>query len=154
MTLKEQAISGVKWTTVSTISLAAGQLLKISVLTRFLDKSDFGLIAIVVFVLGFTNLFVDMGLSVAILHKQNISKNQYASLYWFNFMISGLIFFIVWLIAPVIAGFYKQPELNNLIPLMASTILFAAFGRQFNVIEQKKLNFKFISLVNIFHYCI
>ncbi|MCF6242315.1 MAG: oligosaccharide flippase family protein [Bacteroidales bacterium] len=79
MTLKKQAISGVKWTTVSTIFLAVTQLLKISVLARFLDKADFGLIAIVVFVLGFTNLFIDMGLTSAILHKQNITKNEYVS---------------------------------------------------------------------------
>lgn len=149
MTIRKQAISGVKWTTVSTIFLTGAQLIKISVLARFLDKADFGLMAIVVFVLGFTNLFANMGLSAAILHKQDITKNQYASLYWFNFMISVFIFFMVWLITPFIAGFYKQSELNKLIPLMALTILFAAFGRQFNVIEQKELNFKFISLVNI-----
>ncbi len=149
MTLRKQTISGVKWTTVSTIFLVVAQLLKISVLARFLDKADFGLIAIVVFVLGFTNLFVDMGLSAAILYRQGITKNQYASLYWFNFLIASIVFIIVYLITPVVAGFYKQPELNKLIPLMALTILFAAFGRQFSVIEQKELNFRFISLVNI-----
>ena len=149
MSLKQQAISGVKWTTVSTMFLATAQLIKVSVLARFLDKSDFGLMAIVMVVLGFTNLFVNMGLTSAILHKQNITKNEYASLYWLNFGFSFLVFVIVWLITPFIADFYRQPELNSLIPLMALTILFTAFGRQFKVIEQKELNFKFISLVDI-----
>lgn len=88
MILKQKAITGVKWTTVSAVSLAVTQLLKISVLTRFLDKTDFGLMAIVMFVLGFTNLFVDMGLTSAILHKKEINENEYASLYWLNFIKS------------------------------------------------------------------
>jgi len=149
MTIKQQAIQGVKWTTISTISLALTQLLKISILARFLEKTDFGLMAIVVFVLNFTNLFVDMGLTSAILHKQNISKNEYASLYWINFLFSLLLFGIIWLITPLISEFYNEKELNILIPLMALTLLFSAFGRQFKTIEQKELNFKFISLVDI-----
>ncbi len=152
--IKHQAISGVKWTTLSTFFLAGTQLVKVSVLARFLDKSDFGLMAIVMFVLGFTNLFVDMGLSSAILHKQNITKNEYASLYWLNFILSGLLFIIIWLISPLVALFYKQPELTVLIPLMGLTIIFSAFGRQFKVIEQKELNFKFISIVDIISYSI
>jgi len=149
MNIKKQTISGVKWTTVSTIFLAVTQLLKISVLARFLDKTDFGLMALVMFVLGFTNLFVDMGLTSAILHKQGITKNEYASLYWINFLFSALLYIIVCSITPFVADFYNQPELIKLIPLMALTIVFSAFGRQFKVIEQKELNFKFISLVDV-----
>ncbi len=149
MSIRKQAIQGVKWTTLSTIFLAVTQLLKISVLARFLDKTDFGLMAIVVFVLGFTDLFVDMGLTSAILHKQNISKNEYASLYWINFLFSFLLFAVIWFITPLISTFYNEKELNILIPLMALTLLFSAFGRQFKTIEQKELNFKFISLVDI-----
>lgn len=149
MNIKQQAISGVKWTTLSTIFLAVTQLIKISVLARFLDKSDFGLMALVMFVLGFTNLFVDMGLTSAILHKQNINKNEYASLYWLNFVFSFLLFGIILIISPFVSGFYNEPELNKLIPLMGLTLIFSAFGRQFKVIEQKELNFKFISIVDI-----
>jgi len=149
MSIRKQAIQGVKWTTLSTIFLAVTQLLKISVLARFLDKTDFGLMAIVVFVLGFTDLFIDMGLTSAILHKQNISKNEYASLYWINFLFSFLLFAVIWFITPLVSTFYNEKELNILIPLMALTLLFSAFGRQFKTIEQKELNFKFISLVDI-----
>ena len=146
MSIKKQAIQGIKWTTASTIFLTITQLLKISVLTRFLNKTDFGLMAIVMLVLGFTNLFVNMGLSSAILHKQNISKDEYASLFWLNFIFSIVLFIVVLFITPIVANFYTQPELIYLIPLMALTIIFSAFGRQFIVIEQKELNFKFISL--------
>lgn len=149
MSLKKQAISGVKWNIVSKVSLSFTDLLKISVLARFLDKSDFGLMALVTFVLGFMNLFMDIGLTSAIFHRQNISREEYASLYWINVVFSLIIYLIIYLVTPFIASFYNEPELNVLIPLMAVSIILSAIGRQFKTIEQKNLNFKFVAINDV-----
>tara|TARA_R110002167_G_scaffold58527_1_gene165791 strand:+ start:9552 stop:10832 length:1281 start_codon:yes stop_codon:yes gene_type:complete len=149
MNIKKQAVSGVKWTTVSTISIAISALVKISVLTRFLDVSDFGLMALVTFVLGFMDLFMDMGLTSAILHRQNIKKEEYASLYWLNVGFSFFLFGLIVLLSPLIANFYDEPELRNLIPLAGLAIIFSAIGRQYKTILQKHLQFKKIALIDI-----
>ncbi|WP_299626086.1 MOP flippase family protein [uncultured Tenacibaculum sp.] len=149
MKLKQKAISGVKWNTASTFTVALFSLLKISILTRFLEKGDFGLMALVMFVLGFTNIFVDMGLTTAILHKQKISKNEFSSLYWLNVGFSIILYVLILLIAPVFSRFYEETELINLIPIMGVNILLSGFGRQFKTVIQKALRFKLISIVNI-----
>lgn len=149
MSLKSKTISGVKWTSVSTITLAVVGLLKISVLARFLNASDFGLMALVTFVLGFMNLFMDMGLSSAILHKQNITEKEYASLYWINIIFSLILFGFIIFVSPYIALFYEEPELTILIPLMSISIMLFALGRQFKTVEQKFLNFKYIAITDI-----
>jgi O-antigen/teichoic acid export membrane protein len=149
MSLRKQAISGVKWTTTSTIVIAVTAILKISILTRFLDKSDFGLMALVTFVMGFMNLFNDMGLASAILHKQKISKKEYASLYWINLFMGFVLFGMLLLITPIISTFYDQSQLNILIPLLGLNLIISGIGRQFKVIEQKKLLFKQISIIDI-----
>lgn len=149
MNLKERTISGVKWTTISTITSAVVSLVKISVLARFLEAEAFGLMALVTFVLGFLNLFMDMGLTSAILHKKNISDKEYSSLYWINIFFSLLLFAGISAIGPHIASFYEESELTKLIPLMAIGIIFSGLGRQFMTMEQKHLNFRFIALTNI-----
>lgn len=149
MSLKSKTISGVKWTTISTVTLALVGIIKISILSRFLDAADFGLMALVTFVLGFMDLFMDMGLSSAILHKQEISKNQYASLYWINVIVSLFLFAIISLASPFIGSFYNESELVVLIPIMAISILLSAMGRQFKTIEQKHLNFNYIAITDI-----
>jgi len=149
MTLRKQAISGVKWTTVATATLAICTLLKISILTRFLAKADFGLMALIMFVMGFMDLFMDMGLTSAILHKQKITRKEYASLYWLNFGFSILIFLIILLLSPLISAFYDQPSLKDLIPLMAFGIILSGIGRQFKTILQKEIKFKIIAIVEI-----
>ena len=105
--------------------------------------------AIVLFILGFTQLFLDMGLSTAILHKQDISKKEYGSLYWVNFIFSLVLYLLIWSIAVPVANFYQEPELINIMPIMGISIILSALGRQFRTIEEKGLNFKFISIVAI-----
>ncbi|GAB3224312.1 MOP flippase family protein [Algoriphagus aestuariicola] len=149
MSLDSQVKSGVKWTTASTIVLAVTAILKISILTRFLDKSDFGLMALVTFVMGFMELFNDMGLTSAILHKQGITKQQYASLYWINWLASVVMYLILVFISPFVAAFYNQPLLSILIPLIGLNLLFTGLGRQFKTIEQKHMLFDKTSIIDI-----
>lgn len=150
MSIRSKSILGVKWTSFSTICITVVGILRISVLARILDSSDFGLMALVVFILGILELFMDMGLTSAILHKQSISKKEYASLYWINFIFSIILFSVLLLLSSSISIFYDEPELGKIIPIMAWSIIFSALGRQFKSIEQKNLNFKFIALADVF----
>lgn len=149
MTIRQKAIKGVKWTTISTLVIAFSALLKISILTRFLDASDFGLMALITFVLGFMDLFMDMGLTSAILHIQNIKKEQYASLFWLNVGFSVILFAILQVIAPLISDIYSAPELQQLISIASGIIILSAIGRQYKTIFQKKLEFKTIAIIDI-----
>src|SRR5690606_13511924 len=118
MSIDKQVKTGVKWTTISTVVLAIVAILKISILTRFLGKSDFGLMALVTFVMGFMELFNDMGITSAILHKQGITKKQYSSLYWLNWIASIFMYLLLIAVTPLVATFYNQALLNTLIPII------------------------------------
>lgn len=149
MSLKEQAYRGAQWTTFSSVCNAVVQLLRVAILARLLEKSDFGLMAIVMMIMGFMALFSDMGIGSAILHRQNISQKEYSSLYWLNFLISLILFLSVCILSVPISVFYDEHGLIVLIPVMASNLFITAFGRQYSVFAQKKLQFKFISIVEI-----
>ncbi|AQX12436.1 hypothetical protein BAX94_02195 [Elizabethkingia meningoseptica] len=140
---------GMKWTTYSSIVTTICSLISISILTRFVEKGDFGLIAIVVFSLSFFDLFNDMGISVAILHKQDMIQKEYSSLYWFNLLISFVLYAVVILVTPLISDFYNFPKLNYLIPLVGLSLLMNGIGKQFKIILEKDLFFKSISVIEI-----
>jgi len=149
MIFDQEVRKGVKWTSVSTIFLAVSNIIKISVLARFLSKDDFGVFAIVLFFLGFFNLFSDMGLTTAILHKQEIKKNEYASLYWFNIAFCVVLYLLLLLITPIISDFYHEPKLDFLIKVLGLSIIINSIGLQFRTIETKNLSFKYISIFDI-----
>ena len=149
MSIKGKVILGLKWTSFSTLILALVAILKISILARFLEKSDFGLMALITFVLGFINLFSDMGLSTAILHKQKIKKKTYSSLFWFNLIFCILLYLIIFSVTPAIANFYGEPLLDSLIPLISINVVLSGIGTQFKTIETKNLLFKNIGIIEI-----
>jgi len=152
MTIKKTAISGIKWTTLGTSGTAIIQLLKVSVLTRFLPKEAFGLVAITLFLVTFSNIFLDMGITSAILHKQNSTKNEFSSIYWFNIFISIIIYFALFIGAPLFSKFYEEPELKKLIPLLGINLLFIAIGKLHRTTLQKQFQFKSIVIVELFSY--
>ena len=149
MNINKQVIAGVKWTTLGTLSVTISNVLKVSILARFLSKDDFGVFAIVAFFLGFFKMFSEMGLTTAILHKQDIKKNEYASLYWFNIIFCLCLYLLLFLITPIIAGFYNEPELDFLIKVLGLSIIINSIGLQFRTIETKNLSFKYISIFDI-----
>lgn len=133
----------------STIIVTVIQLLQLSILTRFLAPTDFGLMAIVMVVIGFSQAFLDMGISNAIIHKQTITSGQLSTLYWLNIITGTVLFILICAVSPLVALFYNEPQLTNLIVLVGLTFLIQPFGQQFMVLWQKELRFAEMSKIDI-----
>lgn len=149
MGLKDKVITGIKWTTISNLTIAVLQIVRLAILTRLLEKSDFGLIAIALMIVGFTDIFSGLGVASAVIHKQNITEKQYSSIYWLNIIISIVSFSLVCIVTPFLASFYNQPILVKIVPLLGLQILFNGFGKVFQTIKMKELEFDFISKISI-----
>ncbi|WP_106830992.1 MOP flippase family protein [Parabacteroides pacaensis] len=146
---RRNVLKGVKWTSLSAFVSVICRLGQITVLTRFLDKSEFGLVAIALLFISFTDIFLDMGISSAVLHRQNITRNQYSSLFWLNIFSGIVIFSLIVVFTPFIAAYYEQECLNTLLPMLAVTILFSSISRLQRTYQQKMLNFGFICRVEM-----
>jgi O-antigen/teichoic acid export membrane protein len=59
----KKALNGVKMTSFSSVVIAILQLAQVSILARYLEPSDFGLMAIFPVVIGLSALFMDVGVS-------------------------------------------------------------------------------------------
>lgn len=149
MGLKAQAISGVKWTTLSTVVANILQLIQVAILARFLEPSAFALMALVNVVIGFSQAFLDMGISNAIIHRQEVSKEKLSTLYWVNVVSGFFIFILIVLVAPLVASFYRESELTKLIYMLAISFIIQPFGQQFMVLWQKELRFRDIANIEI-----
>lgn len=147
--LKADAFLGVKWTTLSSLTAIIAKFLQIAILARYLTPEDFGLVGIVMVVVGFAQVFTDAGMSAAIVQRQNITNNQLSSLYWLNIFSGIAVFCAVWAVAPVAASFFKEETLKDLFRLSAATFLIIPFGQQFQFLLQKELKFDTISKIDV-----
>lgn len=149
MSIRQKTVKGVKWQAISYVYTTLLSIFKYAVLTRLLEKSDFGLVAIAMMVISFTEIFSQLGMTIGIIHKQDITDKQYSSIYWLNVMASAVMFGLLWLCSPLLATFYKEPILKQIIPLLGIQILLNGFGKMFQTIKTKELEFAFLSKVHI-----
>ena len=147
--IKQQALSGIKWNSIAKITTDILSVVQLMIVARYIDKADFGTMSIIHVVLGMVGMFTDLGMYAAMMHKQNITNDQYNSLYWFNWILNASIFVLVCLAAYPVAMFYNDVNLTHLICLAAFGILLAPLGKIFHTIKQKNLEFSFISKVAI-----
>ncbi|EGA70931.1 colanic acid exporter [Vibrio sinaloensis DSM 21326] len=125
------------------------QFSQIAILARFLTPEQFGLMALITIVIGFSQAFVDMGMSNAIIHKQTTSTLHLSSLFWATVGMGILTTAIVYNLAPKIANFYSEPELVPLIQLVSMAFVVSSLGSQHKVLFQKDLQFKCIAFVEL-----
>lgn len=142
-------VGGTAWTTLSFVVVSIVYILRISILTRFLDKSDFGLVALVLLVIGFTNIFADLGVSSALLSQEKVTKKEYSSLFWGSLILSIFLYFFVVFASPFFAKFYDEDSLNTFIPILGLDLIISSLGRQYAVFKQKELKFKQLAIIKI-----
>src|SRR5688500_6515685 len=106
MTLRARVAAGVKWTSLSSGNTFASEFLRTIVLAHFLYPTDFGLMAMVTITVGLVQMYTDVGMSAAIIHRQDATKEQISSLYWLNIIVGWIIFALFWLSIPLITQFY------------------------------------------------
>jgi len=80
MSLRREALAGVKWTTLTSAGTGGAQLFQLLVLARLLRPDDFGLMGMVLLVIGFAQAYADAGIGAALVHRQTASREQLSSL--------------------------------------------------------------------------
>ena len=120
--MANRIVRGLGWTTASTVIRNLVHLLQLAILTRFLDKADFGIVAIAHMFVGFTAMFLDMGISVGIIHRQNITNREYSSLFWLNIIFGVVLTSGLFILAPLVTAVYHSQDLTNVVQLLCLTI--------------------------------
>jgi len=150
MNVKQKTISGIKWTSLSTFINNLLQSIFIIVMAKwFLSVGEWAVFGLVMVIVEFSNYFVDMGITNAIIHKKIITEEQLSSLYWLNIITGFAIFIILFLISSLIGSLYKIPELSLYIRVMAIMFIITPIGQQFKTLMQKELMFDLLSKIDI-----
>lgn len=105
----------------------AVQLASMIVLARWLDPSDFGLIASVSPLVAFIALFQDLGFQQAVIQKQDITAEQLNRVFWVTVAAGAACALTVLAASPAVAWFYGEPKLfwisaASAIPLLMGSL--------------------------------
>lgn len=149
MDLKENVISGVKWNGVSLGVITTLHFVTLAVLARLLSPSDFGLMGMIMVVVGFAQVFADMGLSDAIIQRQGVAESHLSSFFWINVSTGVVLFICIVLIRPIVVIYFKQVDLSKYLIFAAFIFLIMPVGQIFSTLLRKELKFKTLSKIEI-----
>lgn len=93
------------------------------VLARILAPSDYGTIALVTVFTTILQVFIDSGLSTALIQKKDADDLDFSSVFYFNFVICIILYLIMFVSAPFIADFYKDSSLVSIVRVISLTLV-------------------------------
>jgi len=89
------------------------------ILARLLNPSDFGLIGMAMILIGLLDSVSELGIKASLVQKKESIKS-YLDTAWTIQLFRGILLFLcLSLSAPIVAGFFREPMLNSIIPILA-----------------------------------
>ena len=141
-TQKVGANRGFLWSAIERFSVQAVQFIFQIILARLLSPSDYGLIAMLAIFMAIAQAFIDSGFTNALIKKLDRTDKDFSTVFYFNILISSIIYIALYLSAPLIAKFYRTPELTSITRVYMLSLPVIALGAiqrtQFTI----KVNFK------------
>ncbi|MDR1624477.1 MAG: lipopolysaccharide biosynthesis protein [Tannerellaceae bacterium] len=147
--LKQKTLTGLGWSFTDNL-LSQGVAFGVGiVLARLLSPEEFGVIGIVsIFIAVFTSI-VDSGFSGALIRRNNAKEIDYNTVFIFNLVLSCILFFVLYFLAPGISLFFGNDQLIALTRAMGIILVVNAFGIIQRTILIKKINFKTLAKISV-----
>jgi O-antigen/teichoic acid export membrane protein len=147
--LKEKSIGSAKWTLFFLLAQYFITFFLSIVLSRLISPSEFGLTGMLSIIISVATVITNSGLASALVFDKKSTEDDYATVFYFNFFISLLLYLILYFSAPLISKFYNQPALISLTRWLSLVFVLNSLSIIQNTILVIKLDFKKQSLIKI-----
>ena len=144
--VKNKSVNAFSWDLFGRLFTQSNTFIVSIFLARLLGPEQFGLIAMAMAFISIASVFIDIGFSSALIQRENNTPLTYNSIFVFNIFAGIILTIITYLFAPLIGNFYGNQEVTTLVRWLSLIFIFNSFNRVQNVILNKNLNFKAVTL--------
>lgn len=81
------------------------------VLARILDPAHYGVLSMMIIFTTLANVFIQRGFNTSLIQNKDVTEDDYSSVFWVTMSIAVAIYGLLFFSAPLIAKFYKMPDL-------------------------------------------
>ena len=144
-----QAARSSIWTAVEKFSTLGIQFIVSLVLARLLLPSHYGMVAMLSVFIGIANEIVSCGVGNAIIRKKDCKSVDYSTAFYFNISLGIIMYFVIYIISPLVSSFYKMEILCSLLRLTGLTLVINSFSIVQNAIISKELQVEKRAIISI-----
>lgn len=147
--LRHKTISGIFWSLLQNIGSRGISFIVTIVLARILTPEIFGLVGMLAILIQLSQSLIIAGLNQALIQKKDTDEEDYSSVFWLNLVASLAIYGILYLSAPFIADFYRQPALVRLTRILSLVFVINAFSYVQETKLRKEMHFRTLTIIHI-----
>lgn len=140
--LKQKTVKGVGWSFADNIANSGITFLVGLVLANILTPEEYGIMAMVTIFIAVSNSIVDSGFSNALIRKIDIRSVDYNTVFYFNLIVSLFLYLILYVSAPAISVFFKEPVLVDVMRVIGCILIINALAIIPRTIFVRNINFK------------
>ncbi len=148
-TLKNRTAKGLLWGYINSGAMQVLNLLFGIILARCLSPEDYGMVGVLMIFINVAGCLQACGFAQALINLKQPTANDYNSVFWFNVLVSSIIYVILFLCAPLIADFFGIPGLTSLSRLLFLCIWISSLGITRNAYMLKNLMNKELAIIGI-----
>jgi O-antigen/teichoic acid export membrane protein len=147
--LRERAARGVKWSFVGHFGRQGIRLLLVVVLARLIGPENFGIAAQAMVFILFIAVFLEQGLGTTLIQRPALSREILGSVFWLNLLTTIALCALTVAAAPAVAAFFGQPELTDVVRVLAISVFFLGMGVIPRAMLQRQLRFRPLALAEV-----
>jgi len=149
MTLKQKTVNGLLWSFIENFSKQGITFIVGIILARLLTPEEFGLIGMITIFIAISTSVINSGFSQALIRKKDCTDTDYSTVFYFNLLVGVVLFAILFFAAPLIAGFFNEPQLTKLVKVLASVLVIDAFTIIQRTKLTKRIDFKLQTKISV-----
>jgi O-antigen/teichoic acid export membrane protein len=135
-------ISNFFWRFAERVGAQLVQFIVSIVLARILSPNDYGTVALMTVFITILQVFVDSGLGSALIQKTNADNLDFSTVFYTNIVFCILLYGLLFFVSPLIAAFYKNPDLAPMIRLLGLTLIISGVKNVQQSYVSKNMIFK------------
>lgn len=147
--LGRRAVRGAAVTMAAQTSKIGLQVLSVVFLARLLDPDAYGLIAMVMAIVGVAEIFRDFGLSSAAIQSPTLSRAERDNLFWLSTLLGMALGIITFAAAPLVSVLFGQPALTAITMVLAVNFLLNGLATQYRADLTRRLYFRKIAVADV-----
>lgn len=122
------------------------------ILARLLSPEHYGALSMMIVFTTLANVFIQNGFNTSLIQNKDVTEEDYSSVFWVSLAVAGILYGMIFAAAPLIAQFYRMPDIVRPLRVLALTLFPGALNSIQLAKVSREMDFKkvfFSSIIGI-----
>jgi lipopolysaccharide exporter len=147
--LTSRAMRGLSWSYGGVLLNVVLQLGLGAVMARLVAPSAFGVLAMSTLAMRFAQYFAQMGVGSAVVQRKGLTDDHIRAAFWLSTGLGLVVWATLSAIGPVLARFFREPSLVQIVPVIALTFIFGGISTTALATLRRAMHFRDVAMIDV-----